>query len=303
MDSLIPIVVAGAAAACDPLHRDRPGRLLQRRPGPGPPDPARHHAGQEPRGAGAPGSRSSSGPSARLPVALSGIVSRYHVVVLHAKTEKRLAMAGNPGDLRVPDWLGIKAICAVVFAIIFFLVATFLMSFGVVGRDRRRRGRPRHRLHRSRVLAGPPRQGAPEGDHPADPGRPGPAHDLRPRRPRLRRRPRQGRREDAGPAVGRVPPGARRGPRRQGAPRRPARHHPAHRGAGRSPTSSARSSRPSSWASRSARCSRSSRSSCASSAASAPRRWPRRRRSRCSSRWSAASSRRCSSSSWARRSS
>ena len=30
------------------------------------------------------------------------------------KTEKRLALAGNPGDLRVADWLGIKAIGAIV---------------------------------------------------------------------------------------------------------------------------------------------------------------------------------------------
>ena len=52
-----------------------------------------------------------------------------------------------------------------------------------------------------------------------------------------------------------------------------------------------------------ARCSRSSPSSCASSAASAPRSWRPRRRSRCSSRSWAASSRRCSSSSLGRRSS
>ena len=43
------------------------------------------------------------------------------------QTEKRLALAGNPGDLRVADWLGIKAIGAVVGAILFFLL------FGVVG--------------------------------------------------------------------------------------------------------------------------------------------------------------------------
>ena len=64
---------------------------------------------------------------------LSGFVSRYTSSSFTSKTEKSLAMAGNPGDLRVPDWLGIKAICAVVFAIIFFLIATFLMSFGIVG--------------------------------------------------------------------------------------------------------------------------------------------------------------------------
>ena len=31
-------------------------------------------------------------------------------------TEKRLALAGNPGDLRVADWLGIKAVGAIVGA-------------------------------------------------------------------------------------------------------------------------------------------------------------------------------------------
>jgi len=64
---------------------------------------------------------------------LSGFVSRYTSSSFSSKTEKSLAMAGNPGDLRVPDWLGIKAICAGVFAIVFFLVATFVMSFGIVG--------------------------------------------------------------------------------------------------------------------------------------------------------------------------
>ena len=38
------------------------------------------------------------------------------------RTEKRLALAGNPGDLRVADWLGIKAIGAIVGGIIFFLL-------------------------------------------------------------------------------------------------------------------------------------------------------------------------------------
>ncbi len=38
------------------------------------------------------------------------------------RTEKRLALAGNPNDLRVSDWLGIKVIGAVVGAILFFLL-------------------------------------------------------------------------------------------------------------------------------------------------------------------------------------
>jgi tight adherence protein C len=64
---------------------------------------------------------------------LSGTVSRFTSTSFTSKTEKSLAMAGNPGDLRVPDWLGIKAISAIVFAILFFLLATFPMSFGFLG--------------------------------------------------------------------------------------------------------------------------------------------------------------------------
>jgi tight adherence protein C len=40
--------------------------------------------------------------------------------------EKRLALAGNPGDLRTADWLGVKALVAVITAVVFFLVFTLL---------------------------------------------------------------------------------------------------------------------------------------------------------------------------------
>jgi tight adherence protein C len=63
---------------------------------------------------------------------LSGSVSRFASSSFSATTEKRLAMAGNPGDLRVADWLGIKAISSVVFAVLFFLVFAFLLDTGVV---------------------------------------------------------------------------------------------------------------------------------------------------------------------------
>ena len=39
-----------------------------------------------------------------------------HLESFTERTEKRLALAGNPGDMRVADWLGIKAIGAVVGA-------------------------------------------------------------------------------------------------------------------------------------------------------------------------------------------
>ena len=62
-----------------------------------------------------------------LAAGLSGRMSRVASTSFTEKTEKRLALAGNPGDLRVSDWLGIKAISAIVFAIVFFFL------FAIVG--------------------------------------------------------------------------------------------------------------------------------------------------------------------------
>jgi tight adherence protein C len=53
---------------------------------------------------------------------LSGSVSRVTSSSFTERTEKRLALAGNPGDLRVADWLGIKAIGTIVGAILFFFL-------------------------------------------------------------------------------------------------------------------------------------------------------------------------------------
>ncbi len=53
---------------------------------------------------------------------LSGSVSRVASTSFTQTTEKRLALAGNPGDLRVADWLGIKAIGAIAGAGVFFLL-------------------------------------------------------------------------------------------------------------------------------------------------------------------------------------
>jgi tight adherence protein C len=63
---------------------------------------------------------------------LSGTVARFTSSSFTARTEKNLAMAGNPGDVRVADWLGIKAIAAVVFAVIFFVLFAFLLGAGPV---------------------------------------------------------------------------------------------------------------------------------------------------------------------------
>jgi tight adherence protein C len=47
-----------------------------------------------------------------LAARLSGAVARITSSSFTERTEKRLAMAGNPGDMKVSDWLGIKAIGA-----------------------------------------------------------------------------------------------------------------------------------------------------------------------------------------------
>ena len=137
----------------DPLHRDRPGRLLQRRPGPGPADPARLHAGQEPGGAGAPGSRSSSGRSARWPAASPARSPGSPRRPSRRGPRRAWRWPATRATCGCADWLGIKAICAIVFAILFFLVFFFLLNIGIRAGHRPRRGRPRGRLHRPRVLA------------------------------------------------------------------------------------------------------------------------------------------------------
>ena len=53
---------------------------------------------------------------------LSGSVARVTSSSFSDRTEKRLALAGNPGELRVADWLGIKAVGAIVGAILFFFL-------------------------------------------------------------------------------------------------------------------------------------------------------------------------------------
>ena len=58
---------------------------------------------------------------------LSGRMSRVASSSFTERTEKRLALAGNPGDLRVADWLGVKAVAAVIGGILFFFL------FAIVG--------------------------------------------------------------------------------------------------------------------------------------------------------------------------
>jgi len=61
---------------------------------------------------------------------LSGSVSKVASTSFTQQTEKRLALAGNPGNMRVADWLGIKAVGAIVGAAIFTLLFVFP---GVIG--------------------------------------------------------------------------------------------------------------------------------------------------------------------------
>src|SRR3954469_439052 len=61
-----------------------------------------------------------------LAARLSGTMSRVTSTSFSDRTEKRLALAGNPGDLRVGDWLAVKAIGAVIGGVIFFLLFVIL---------------------------------------------------------------------------------------------------------------------------------------------------------------------------------
>ncbi|HEY5630102.1 MAG TPA: type II secretion system F family protein [Candidatus Limnocylindrales bacterium] len=65
-----------------------------------------------------------------LAARLSGWVARITSTSFTQQTEKRLALAGNPGDLRTADWLGIKAVGALVGAGVFFLL---FMIVGLLG--------------------------------------------------------------------------------------------------------------------------------------------------------------------------
>jgi tight adherence protein C len=67
-----------------------------------------------------------------LATRLSGTVARVTSQSFSERTEKRLALAGHPGNLRVGDWLGVKAIGTIVGAILAFLIFFFVMKMGVL---------------------------------------------------------------------------------------------------------------------------------------------------------------------------
>ena len=75
-----------------------------------------------------------------LAMRLSGSVARITSSSFTERTEKRLALAGYPGDMRTADWLGIKAIGSVAGAGIMFVLFGLLagqllqgIALGMVG--------------------------------------------------------------------------------------------------------------------------------------------------------------------------
>ncbi|MEO6350831.1 MAG: type II secretion system F family protein [Candidatus Limnocylindrales bacterium] len=65
---------------------------------------------------------------------LSGLAQRFASPQKVSRTEKRLSMAGNPGDLRTIDFLGLKLAVAALLALAFFVVGllTGSAAFGFV---------------------------------------------------------------------------------------------------------------------------------------------------------------------------
>ncbi len=66
---------------------------------------------------------------------LSGAVSRITSTSFTERTEKRLALAGNPGNMRVTDWLGMKAMVAGIGAGAIFVIFALLagsLPLGVI---------------------------------------------------------------------------------------------------------------------------------------------------------------------------
>ena len=71
-----------------------------------------------------------------LATRLSGIAQRFASPSKVSRTEKRLSMAGNPGDLRTIDFLGMKLVMAGLFGAGTFVLFAVLMGnppFGFIG--------------------------------------------------------------------------------------------------------------------------------------------------------------------------
>ena len=70
-----------------------------------------------------------------LATRLSGVAQRFASPQKVSRTETRLAMAGNPGDLRTVDFLGLKLVVAAILGVGFFAFGLLTGSpvFGIVG--------------------------------------------------------------------------------------------------------------------------------------------------------------------------
>jgi tight adherence protein C len=64
---------------------------------------------------------------------LSKMSSRLGSASSTENAERRLAMAGNPGDLRVTDWMGVKMLVGIAVGAILFLIFGLLVAGVVVG--------------------------------------------------------------------------------------------------------------------------------------------------------------------------
>ncbi len=63
-----------------------------------------------------------------LAMRLSGVGQRFTSSKQTNRTERKLAQAGNPGDLQTVDFLGLKAVAAIVGAVLGFLIFGILMG-------------------------------------------------------------------------------------------------------------------------------------------------------------------------------
>ena len=61
---------------------------------------------------------------------LSGLSSRFTSATFAERTEKSLAQAGNPGEIRVQEWMGIKVIAAAIGGVVFYLIFWLLLATG-----------------------------------------------------------------------------------------------------------------------------------------------------------------------------
>ena len=152
-----------------PPDRPRPGRQRAGRPRPGPPDPARDDAGQEPRGARAPAAVLRADAAAARGRPLGPHVADHLDARSRSGPRSAWPWPATPATCASPTGSAsrpsARSSAAILFFFLFVIVGVLGFPFPIgslIGRRRRAA-----RLHRPRVLAGPPRQEAPEGHHPA----------------------------------------------------------------------------------------------------------------------------------------